>query len=93
MTVAGNKVTTDSLGRVPVRHPITVGREVPAFSAIAVFATPSAASSTIRARCARPARTDVDRVNRASSSRSPSRNAKAAAGRFAISIWSPFRQP
>ena len=47
-----------------------------------MFDTPSAASSTIRARCASPARTDDDRVNRVSSSRSPSRSPNAGAGRF-----------
>src|SRR5690606_28729911 len=58
--------------------------DTPTFTAIAVFDSPSAASSTIRARCARPARTEEDRVKRASSSRSPSRNPSAGAGRFAI---------
>ena len=63
---------------------ITVGRDTPTRSAIAVFDSPSAASNTIRARCANPARTVDDRVNRANPSRSPSRNANAGAGRFAI---------
>ena len=66
------------------RHPITVGRDTPTGSAITVFDNPSAASNTIRARCANPARTDDDRVNRTSSSRSPSRNTNAGAGRFAM---------
>ena len=63
---------------------ITVGRDAPTLAAIAVFATPSAASNTIRARCARPARTDDARVNFTSRARSPSRKRNATAGRFAI---------
>jgi len=65
------------------RQPITVGRDTPTVSAIAVFDTPSAANSTIRARCARPARIELERVHPVSSSRSPSRNPNAGAGRFA----------
>jgi hypothetical protein len=61
------------------RHPITVGRDTPNLTAIAVFDTPSAANNTIRARCGNPARTDLDRVNRASTSRSPSRSPNAGA--------------
>jgi hypothetical protein len=45
------------------RQPRTVGRETPTSSAIAVFDIPSAASSTIRARYAKPARTDDERVS------------------------------
>ena len=41
--------------------------------AISVFDTPSAASSMIRARCARPARIDDDRVQDSNNSRSPGR--------------------
>jgi hypothetical protein len=67
------------------RQAITFGRESPTCSAISVFDTPSEASSTTRARCARPARIDVLRVIEASRSRSPSRSPKAAAGRFGIS--------
>ncbi len=40
--------------------------------------TPSVASSTIRARCANPARTDDDRVNDPNCSRSPSRRPSGA---------------
>ena len=65
------------------RHPITVGRDTPNLTAIAVFDTPSAANNTIRARCASPARIDDERVHRVSSSRSPSRSPNAGAGRFA----------
>src|SRR4249919_1308883 len=64
------------------RQAVTVGRDTPTRTAIAVFATPSEASSTIRARCARPARTELDRVRRTNSSRSPARNGNAEAGRF-----------
>ncbi len=42
--------------------------------------------STIRARCASPARIDDDRVHRVSSSRSPSRKPNAGAGRFATPL-------
>ena len=56
----------------------------PTFSAIAVFEIPSAASNTIRARCANPARTLEDRVNDVSRSRSPSRNPNGDAARFAM---------
>ena len=67
---------------------MTVGRETPTLAAIAVFACPSAASNTIRARCANPARTDDARVNFTSRSRSPSPNANATARRFGvIPIW------
>ena len=61
------------------RQSITVGRDTPTFAAIAVFDSPSAASNTIRARCARPARPErLDRVIRDSASRSPSRNPNAS---------------
>jgi len=46
--------------------------------AISVFGTPSAASSTIRARCANPAGADVDRVNATNFSRSLSRKPNGA---------------
>jgi hypothetical protein len=46
--------------------------------AISVFETPSAASNTIRARCADPAITVEDRVNDTNVSRSPSRNPSGA---------------
>jgi hypothetical protein len=50
---------------------------------------PSAASSTIRTRCATPARTELERVSRNSSSRSPARNGRAAAGRFGTASSQP----
>jgi hypothetical protein len=46
--------------------------------AISVFDTPSAASNTIRARCADPAITVEERVNDTNVSRSPSRNPSGA---------------
>jgi hypothetical protein len=52
------------------RHDTTVWRDTPTRAAISVFDTPSAANNTIRARCARPALTDDDRVHDASGSRS-----------------------
>lgn len=54
------------------RHAITVGWLTPTRSAIAVFDNPCPASSTILARCARPAETLDDRVGRSSSTRSAS---------------------
>ena len=51
---------------------------------MSVFEIPSAASSTIRARCASPARTEVECTSRDSFSRSPWRNSSGAAGWFAI---------
>nr|WP_298590633.1 hypothetical protein [uncultured Kocuria sp.] len=62
------------------RQAITVVRAAPTFSAISVLETPSAASSMIRARCANPARTEVERIRRVSLCRSPSRNSSGAAG-------------
>jgi hypothetical protein len=59
-------------------------RVTPTLAAIAVFDTPSAASNTIRARCARPARTLELLVSDTSRSRSPSRKPNAAAARFAM---------
>jgi hypothetical protein len=55
-----------------VRHASTVGRETPTRSAIATFDSPSAASNTIRARCAAPAAIVEDRTCLLSTSRSPS---------------------
>ena len=46
------------------RHRFTVGRETPTRSAISALRRPSEASSTIRARCARPAGTDDARTSR-----------------------------
>lgn len=76
------------------RHPMTVGRDTPTCAAIAVFPSPSAASNTIRARCASPARTLDERVNRSRWPRSPSRSSNAGAGRFATRTSSriPMRQ-
>jgi hypothetical protein len=65
------------------RHPITIGLDTLTVSAIAVFDAPSAASNTIRARCANPGRTELERVSRVSCTRSPSLNPNAGAGRFA----------
>jgi hypothetical protein len=66
------------------RQSITVGRDTPTFAAISVFDTPSAASNTIRARWARPARIELARVHAVSRSRSPSRSANGAAARAAM---------
>jgi len=62
-----------------LRHPITVGRDAPTRRPISVFGTPSAASSTIRARCARPASTVEDRTNAVNFGSSPGRRTNAAA--------------
>jgi hypothetical protein len=51
--------------------------------------TPSAASSTIRARCASPALTADDLVRTDSRSRSPSRNAEQTPDEQACTIISP----
>jgi molecular chaperone DnaK (HSP70) len=56
----------------------------PAPRAISVLLTPSAASSTIRARVASPERIELDRVHAASYSRSPSRRASGGAGEAGI---------
>ncbi len=53
-------------------HAITVGFETPTRSTIWFVPTPSSASSTIRARCANPARNDGARVHRSNSMRSSS---------------------
>ena len=45
------------------RHDVTVGRDTPTSSAIAVLLTPSAANKMILARCANPARIDDERVH------------------------------
>jgi len=45
------------------RHDVTVGRDTPTRAAISVLLTPSAANKMIRARCAKPARIDDDRVH------------------------------
>jgi hypothetical protein len=49
---------------------ITVGFDRPVRATISPVPSPSAASSTIRARWASPARIDVDRTHEASTSRS-----------------------
>jgi hypothetical protein len=58
----------------PARQRRTIGRDTPTSSAIRALAIPSAARSTIRARCANPAHTDDDRGSRSSCSRSQARN-------------------
>ena len=60
------------------RQAVTVGRETPTRSAIAVLLTPSAANKMILARCAKPARIDDDRVHSVNRCRSPDRNERAA---------------
>ena len=62
----------DPASLIPARQPITVGRDTPTRSAIAVLDNPSAANNTIRARCANPAFNDGARVHDTSSSRSAS---------------------
>jgi hypothetical protein len=61
------------------RPPITVGRDTPTVRAIRAFGIPSAASSTIRARFARPDGTLGSRVRSPSLLRSPSRRLSAGA--------------
>jgi hypothetical protein len=61
------------------RHAFTVGRLTPTSRAISTFGVPSAASSTIRARAASPAPTELDRVSPTSASRSFSHNSKGSA--------------
>ena len=51
-------------------QPITVGLDTPTRSTMSLTATPSAASNTIRARCANPARIDGARSHDSSTSRS-----------------------
>jgi hypothetical protein len=60
------------VGGIAGRHVTTVCRVTPSRSAIAVFDSPSAAASTIRARNTRPAGSDDDRVQGRSKSRSAS---------------------
>ena len=67
--------------RYRFRHRSTVGRDTPTNSAISTFGVPSAASNTIRARIANPARTDDARASRTNSASSFSRNNSAAARR------------
>jgi hypothetical protein len=62
-----------------LRHWITVGRVIPTRRAISAFGRPSAASSTIRARCANPASTVEDRTNAVSLGSSPARRTRGAA--------------
>ena len=59
------------------RQDVTVGRDTPTRSAIAVLLTPSAANKMILARCAKPARIDDDRVHSVNRYRSPDRNERA----------------
>jgi len=53
----------DSTALVMCRQSITVGRDIPTRAAITVLDTPSAASRTIRARSANPARNDQNPVH------------------------------
>ena len=64
---------------VTVPPGVTVCRATPTRPAISVLDTPSAASNTIRARCARPARIVLDRVHGSNSSRSPGRRPNGCA--------------
>jgi hypothetical protein len=59
-------------------HAITVGFDTPTRDTISFVPSPSAASSTIRARCASPAGIDGDRSHRASSPRSESGSSTTA---------------
>ena len=45
------------------RHDVAVGRQIPTKTAIAVFRTALAANRMIRARCAKPAWVEDDRVD------------------------------
>ena len=62
-----------------LRHWITVWRLIPTRRAISAFGRPSAASSTIRARCANPASTVEDRTSALRFSSSPARSTRGAA--------------
>ena len=53
----------DPVGVIPGPPAVTVGRDTPTSSAIAVFVTPSAANKMILARCAKPARIDDERIH------------------------------
>jgi len=61
-----------------VRHNVTIGRDTPTRVAMSVFDTPSAASSTILARCANPARIDVERTHDNNTCRSLDRTTNGA---------------
>ena len=65
--------------RYRLRHWITVGRVTPTRRAISAFGKPSAANSTIRARCANPASSVEDRTSTVSLNSSPARSTRAAA--------------
>ena len=69
-----------------VFHAITVGFDTPVRLTISFVPTPSAASSTIRARCASPAGIDRARSHRPSSERSDSGNTTTAFNGIARSI-------
>src|SRR5665647_1141614 len=60
------------------RHNLTVGRLTPTSWPISVLLCPSAANSTIRARCAKPAGIDDARVHSPSTSASPARNTNSS---------------
>jgi hypothetical protein len=62
-----------------LRHKITVGRDTPTRRPISAFGTPSAASSTIRARCAKPTSTVDDRTSAVNLALSPGRRINATA--------------
>jgi hypothetical protein len=72
---------------------LTVFTEQPAKSAARLFATPSAAISTIRALLAAPARRLAERAVSSKTSRSPSRNASAGAGLLATPHYRKNTQP
>ncbi len=74
---AGRRVTLPPADHRRTRHPNPLARSL-------CSTHPSAASNTIRARCASPARPALDRTIRVNRSRSPSRNPNAGAGRFAM---------
>ena len=68
------------------RHSRTVGTDVPHRSATSVCGSPSAASSTIRARRARPASPAREEAILASFSRSPALSTSTAATRIALIV-------
>lgn len=71
---------------------MTLMRVAPTFWAISVSEIPSTASSTIRARWASPARTEVECTSQVSFSRSPSRKSSRVAGWFAIAHGPPIKR-
>ena len=77
-TMAGPTGRAGPLRTYRSRRKIAVGRLTPTSVAISVALTPSAASSTIRASCADPARTHDERTGEVSCSRSPHRVPRSA---------------